>query len=122
MKNPNHVAQGQRLKLLRKERRLNVEFVADTIGVAPSTVRAHENGQNGFNAELAARYARLYEVSPEWLLFGTGDFNFGPMSPPPAPNTPVQMTADRRGNARLQIDKTVPMSVALKVLALLEGE
>lgn len=35
-----------------------------------STYRAHENGQNNFNAEYATRYGKAYGVSASWLLLG----------------------------------------------------
>ena len=35
-----------------------------------STYRAHENGQNNFNAEYATLYAKAYGVSAAWLLIG----------------------------------------------------
>jgi len=37
-----------------------------------STYRAHENGQNNFNAEFAALYGKAYGVSAAWLLLGEG--------------------------------------------------
>lgn len=37
-----------------------------------STYRAHENGQNHFDAETAGTYARAYGVSAGWLLTGDG--------------------------------------------------
>ena len=38
-----------------------------------STYRAHENGQNNFNAEYATKYGKAYGVSASWLLLGEGD-------------------------------------------------
>lgn len=35
-----------------------------------SAYRAHENGQNSFNGGTAILYARAYNVSASWLLFG----------------------------------------------------
>lgn len=37
------------------------------------TYRHHENGTRGFKQSAAIRYARAFRVSPEWLLFGTGE-------------------------------------------------
>lgn len=37
-----------------------------------STYRAHENGQNNFNAEYAMYYGKAYGVSASWLLLGEG--------------------------------------------------
>jgi phage repressor protein C with HTH and peptisase S24 domain len=35
-----------------------------------STYMAHENGQNEFDTENAAIYAKAYKTSAEWLLLG----------------------------------------------------
>ncbi len=35
-----------------------------------STYGAHENGQNDYDAEAAAKYAKAYRVSPAYLLTG----------------------------------------------------
>jgi transcriptional regulator with XRE-family HTH domain len=35
-----------------------------------STYGAHENGQNDYDAEAAAKYAKAYRVSPGYLLTG----------------------------------------------------
>lgn len=61
---------GERLRAARTEARLSVEQLAERIEKAPSTVRAHENGQNGIKPPMAARYARALNVTPEWLLYG----------------------------------------------------
>ena len=37
-----------------------------------STYRAHENGQNNYDVNDAAVYARAFNVSASWLLLGNG--------------------------------------------------
>lgn len=44
---------------------------ARALGVSVSTYSAHENGQNGFKAKDAARYARMFKVDSAWLMMGT---------------------------------------------------
>lgn len=61
---------GDRLREARTKAGLSVEQLAERVQKAPSTVRAHENGQNGIKAPMAERYARAVNVSPEWLLYG----------------------------------------------------
>jgi hypothetical protein len=68
--------------------RLSAGYISATKAIEhlhwkPSTYRAHENGQNNFNAKDAHKYSDAYGVSPSWLLFGEGN---GPSinSPPPA--------------------------------------
>lgn len=46
---------------------------ARRFGWSPSTYTSHENDTRGLKAEVAARYARAFRVSPEWLLFGRGE-------------------------------------------------
>jgi len=58
-----------------REARLNAGFssaskAACALGVGVSTYAAHENGQNGFDVDAAAKYARKFNVSVEWLLTG----------------------------------------------------
>ena len=43
---------------------------ADALGLKSSSYAAHENGQNGFDAEHAKRYGRKFGVSAAWLLTG----------------------------------------------------
>ena len=67
---------GNRLKAARLDAGIrSVESAAKRLGLAKSTYAAHENGQNNFNAEQAAEYAKAYKVSASWLLFGHGDKN-----------------------------------------------
>lgn len=40
-------------------------------GFGISTYTAHENGQNDYSPEMAAIYAKAFDVRAEWLLFGT---------------------------------------------------
>lgn len=61
---------GDRLRDARTKAGLTVEQLAERVQKAASTVRAHENGQNGIKAPMAQRYARALGVSPEWLLYG----------------------------------------------------
>ena len=49
---------------------------ARALGIPPPTYLAHENGSRGFSKEDAARYARFYRVSVEWLYRG-----YGPQKP-----------------------------------------
>lgn len=37
---------------------------------SPSTYAAHENGQNDFKPDVAAKYAKAFHTSPAWLLTG----------------------------------------------------
>ncbi len=73
-----------RLKAARKDAGYkSATAAAEALGVAASTYRAHENGQNQFNVEEAKQYARRYKVSATWLLFGGG------MTQTSTPNLPT---------------------------------
>ncbi|MEP0518530.1 MAG: helix-turn-helix transcriptional regulator [Hyphomicrobiales bacterium] len=49
---------------------------ARAVGIPESTYRAHENGQNGFSIDEAKGYAKHFNVTPEYLVFGN------PIKPP----------------------------------------
>lgn len=46
---------------------------ANALGIPVPTYNSHENGTRGFRADSAARYARRFGVSAEWLLYGKGE-------------------------------------------------
>lgn len=46
---------------------------ADTFHWSYSTYASHENGVRGLRMSAAQRYARAFNVSPDWLLFGNDD-------------------------------------------------
>lgn len=61
---------GARLRELREAAGVSVEQLAQRVGKSPTTVRAHENGQNGIRPPMAQRYARELNSTPEWILYG----------------------------------------------------
>ena len=64
---------GERLKAARGDRFESAAAAARHFGIAASTYRAHENGQNAFDVDQCAIYAEEYGVSPSWLAWGTGE-------------------------------------------------
>ncbi len=60
----------RRLRELRRERGLSIDRLAALVERSPSSIRAHENGQNGINAQAADLYARALGVSPSYILWG----------------------------------------------------
>ncbi|MBG6143592.1 DNA-binding XRE family transcriptional regulator [Labrenzia sp. EL_142] len=54
---------------------------ANALGIPVSTYASHENDNRGFKADLAAKYARRFGVSVNWLLFGTGEIDAKPGTP-----------------------------------------
>ncbi|CAN7394249.1 S24 family peptidase [Neorhizobium sp. LjRoot104] len=63
---------------LRQARETKFKFASEaaaSLGLAASTYRAHENGQNDFNLDEAKLYARKFDVDPLWLM---GEENMAP--------------------------------------------
>lgn len=115
-------AVAERLKEARSKVYPSAARAATALGLEGPTVRAHESGQNGFPVSRAAAYATAYGVSLEWLLTGSGDPPKGePVQRGRRSEATVKLEALPNGKARLHIETEVPMSTALKVLALLEG-
>jgi DNA-binding XRE family transcriptional regulator len=50
-----------------------------------NTYRSHENGTRGISKRAAAKYAKVFKIPVEWLLYGQGS-----MRPPPDPDMIVQ--------------------------------
>lgn len=50
----------------------NATAAADALGVVRATYYGHENGSRGF-LDDAARYAKFFKVSYEWLTTGRGE-------------------------------------------------
>ena len=74
MKKSSVISMNDRLR----DARIAAGFVSATDAIEyykwkSSTYRAHENGQNNFNAEYATRYGKAYGVSAAWLLLGEGN-------------------------------------------------
>jgi SOS-response transcriptional repressor LexA len=89
----------ERLRLARDARKLTVPAIARSLGVAESSVRAHMNGQNGIRPATAAQYARVLKISPEWLLYGTGQMGSDSLadefSVPAPPSTQLMQSVKR---------------------------
>lgn len=52
---------------------------ARRFGWTEATYRSHENGTRNFPRNAAAKYARAFRVSVEWLLLGTGNADKKPV-------------------------------------------
>ena len=64
---------GERLKKARKAKFASAADAARHFGLAPSTYRAHENGQNAFDVDQCITYAEFFGVSAPWLAWGMSD-------------------------------------------------
>lgn len=62
---------AERLKAAREKSGYeSAKGAAEAMGVAVPTYVQHENGSRGYPASRAARYARFFRTTPEWLLYG----------------------------------------------------
>lgn len=66
-------ARAERLKWARKKAGFTGPTpVSAATGIGVDTVKAHEQGRNGFGTEDARRYAKAFGVSLRWLYLGEG--------------------------------------------------
>ena len=73
---------NERLRVARKKAGFETaRLAAAALGVPESTYIGHENGNRGFPAKKASRYARMFKTTEEWLLYGKGDAPTGPALP-----------------------------------------
>jgi SOS-response transcriptional repressor LexA len=63
----------ERLRLARERRFATAKEAATYLGVPQPTFAHHEKGTRGIKPGELERYAKAFKVSPEWLMFGTGD-------------------------------------------------
>ena len=59
---------GERLKALRKSRKMTQEDVAKALGLSKSTVGMYEQGRREPPYELLLKISELFGVSVDWLL------------------------------------------------------
>lgn len=110
---------GERLRQRRRELGLTAQGIAERTGKTATAVRNQENGTNGLRPEVAAQYAPILGVTPQWLLYGEGDpqpFDAAPRRP----TSPVELKRLPDGRASLDLNVTLPFSVALQILTLVE--
>ena len=62
------VNMGEKLKNLRKQKRLTQKQVADRIGLAISAVSSYEAGTRYPSYDVLIKLARIYHVSTDYLL------------------------------------------------------
>ncbi len=60
-----------RLRAARLAQKFSRQRLAEILGWSPSTIRAHETGQNQIRPDAATAYRDALGVSPSWLLYGT---------------------------------------------------
>jgi hypothetical protein len=76
-------------------------------GWAISTYIAHENGQNDYDTERAAVYAKAFKTTPEWLLLGKEN---------PSAGIDAQLRTLPPDDARRLIEKFSAMIEGVKIV------
>ena len=67
---------GKRLKNLREKYKFSLEEVARKIKSSVGTISRYENNERKINSESLIKLSNLYNVSPEYILYGTEkDYN-----------------------------------------------
>ncbi|WP_314395820.1 helix-turn-helix transcriptional regulator [Leptotrichia shahii] len=67
---------GKRLKNLREKYKFSLEEVARKIKPSVGTISQYENNERKINSESLIKLSNLYNVSPEYILYGTEkDYN-----------------------------------------------
>lgn len=135
---------GGRIRILRRARGLSAAELAAKIGQSEGAVRNVENGTNGATLKRAKLYAEALGVTPEQLLFGTpsvapsvddtAEARFQPASRPGGSEETgrhqtahISMprgidTVDTPSSVTLNINATVSIGTARKILAMIEED
>lgn len=84
---------GNRLRQAREKANLSRDHVTaiKDIGISRTTLQQWEMGQREASLETLAKLAKLYQVSPQWLIFGEGDSTA--QAPAPATNPSLEAPA-----------------------------
>ena len=62
---------GKRLKSLREKYKFSLEEVARNIKSSAGAISRYENNERKINSESLIKLSNLYNVSPEYILYGT---------------------------------------------------
>ena len=67
---------GKRLKSLREKYKFSLEEVARKIKSSAGAISRYENNERKINSKSLIKLSNLYNVSPEYILYGTEkDYN-----------------------------------------------
>ena len=67
---------GKRLKFLRKSWGFTQKEMADYLGLAQGQIAKMENGSRSIRPEAVEKICLLFNINPEWFLYGEGSSNF----------------------------------------------
>jgi transcriptional regulator with XRE-family HTH domain len=69
----NRLAQGERVKEIRKGLNLTLEKFGERVGVTKQTVSRIENGVNNLTDQMTLAICREFSVNEHWLRTGEGE-------------------------------------------------
>lgn len=69
----NNIDVGRRIREIRECNALTQEELAEILGVNPNAVRAYERGAYGISKEVMCKFRKHFDVSVDYLLFGSND-------------------------------------------------
>lgn len=64
---------NDRIKALRKEKRLTQQEFADLLGISRNNIATYETGKSKPGDSVIALICRVFNVSEEWLRSGSGE-------------------------------------------------
>ena len=67
---------GKRLKRLRENFKYSLEEVAEKIDSSAGTISRYENNERKINSDSLLKLSRLFNVTPEYILYGTLENEF----------------------------------------------
>lgn len=73
------MTQGERVRVLRKEKNLTLEKFGESLGVGKTAISKIENNERGLTDQMILAICREYNANEEWLRTGSGEM-FVPLS------------------------------------------
>lgn len=67
------MTQGERVKLIRKEKGLTLEKFGSRLGVGKVAISLIESGKNNLTEQMARSICREFNVNEDWLKTGEGE-------------------------------------------------
>lgn len=64
---------GERVKIIRKEKKLTLEKFGEPLGVGKTAISMIENNVNNLTDQMLMSICRVYDINEEWLRNGTGE-------------------------------------------------
>lgn len=103
---------GTRLQQVREQSGLGRATVCEKVGIGTTTLRQWEVGATEVSLETLEKLARLYKVSPQYLIFGTDGDTLPPMPIQSAndedyKDVPIYDLAASAGTGKLVADENI---------------